>query len=177
MFTGFTPEARRVMVRAALLSLDNGRAALDEDMLLLALAESWPVTGFEVTADAVLAQIGPSGNDRELLATLGVDLEEIRRRMPVRRDDPAAWRLRRSRLRPLHVVLTGPVGDLPLTGRARKAVEVAVHWHGAGPEVTEEDLLRGLLADGSNTSVSILRRLGVDLPLLATRLRFLRASA
>ncbi|GAA3102766.1 Clp protease N-terminal domain-containing protein [Streptosporangium carneum] len=177
MFHVFTQEARRVMVRAALLALDNGRATLDEDMLLLALAESWPVEGVTVTPEAVLAEIGTSPDDRELLATLGIDLDEIRRRVLRRRDDPAAWRLRRSRVRPLRVVLTGPAGDLPLTGRARKVVEVAMHWHGSGTAVTEEDLLRGLLADGSNASVAILRRLGVDLCDLAARLRFLRPSA
>jgi hypothetical protein len=75
------------------------------------------------------------------------------------------------------VVLVGPVGDLPLTGRARKVVEVAMNWRGSGSRVTDEDLLRGLLADGSNTSVSILRHLGVDLLPLARSLNFLRRSA
>ena len=79
--------------------------------------------------------------------------------------------------RPLNVVLVGPVGDLPLTGRARKVVEVAMNWHGSGSRVTDEDLLRGLLADGSNASVSILRHLGVDLLPLARSLHFLRRSA
>ncbi|MEV8639022.1 Clp protease N-terminal domain-containing protein [Streptosporangium sp. NPDC051023] len=177
MFHAFTPEARRVMVRAALLALDCGRNTLDEDMLLLALAESWPVEGFTVTASAVRAEIGGAPGDHELLATLGIDLDEVRRRIPVRRDDPAAWRLRRSRVRPLRVTLTGPAGVLPLTGGARKVVEVAANWRGAGPRVTEKDLLRGLLADGSNVSVRILRRLGVDLDGLAAHLGFLRVSA
>jgi NAD-dependent oxidoreductase involved in siderophore biosynthesis len=75
------------------------------------------------------------------------------------------------------VVLTGPVGDLLLTGKARKVVEVALNWRGSHAQVTDEDLLRGLLADGSNTSVSILRRLGVDLLPLARSLDFLHRSA
>ncbi|MFC7642707.1 hypothetical protein ACFQX6_18500 [Streptosporangium lutulentum] len=128
MFARFTPEARRITVRAGLLTLDEGRTTLDEDMFLLALAESWPVAGFTVTPEAVRAEIAKRraaenrSGDRELLATLGIDLDEIRRRIPVRRDDPSAWRLRRSRVRPLNVTLIGPVGDLPSrTGRERSS--------------------------------------------------------
>lgn len=184
MFERFTPEARRTVVRAGLLSLDAGRTVLDDDMLLLALAEAWPVDGFEVSPDAVRALL-PAGppdrpGDRDLLAGLGVDLDEIRRRLPSRRADPAAWRLRRPRTRPLRVTLSGPAGDLRLTVAARKAVEVAL-YHAArrtdGGGVVDEDLVRGLLADGSNASVAILRRLGADLPALTGRLWPLRASA
>ncbi|MEU4407064.1 Clp protease N-terminal domain-containing protein [Streptosporangium sp. NPDC023963] len=202
MFARFTPEARRTTVRAGLLSLDHGRTTLDEDMLLLALAESWPAAGFAatpqavtpgvagaeaVTPEAVGAEIrdreaarGRAG-DRELLAAIGVDLDEIRRRLPARRTDPLAWRLTRSRLRPLNVTLSGPAGDLLLTARARKVVEVALHTSGTGAgtgsEVTGEDLLKGLLADSSNASVSILRGLGVDLRGLAASIGFLREPA
>lgn len=52
-----------------------------------------------------------------------------------------------------------------------------MNWRGSGSRVTDEDLLRGLLADGSNTSVSILRHLGVDLLPLARSLNFLHRSA
>ncbi|MEU8383565.1 Clp protease N-terminal domain-containing protein [Streptosporangium sp. NPDC048865] len=197
MFARFTPEARRTAVRAGLLSLDHGRTTLDEDMFLLALAGSWPVTGSpeivgpgaagsgRVTPETVGAEIrareaarGRAG-DRELLAAIGVDLDEIRRRLPARREDPLAWRLTRSRLRPLNVTLSGPAGDLLLTARARKVVEVALHASSTGPgsRVTDEDLLKGLLADASNVSVAILRRLGVDLRDLAASIGFLRESA
>ena len=53
MFARFTPEARRTTIRAGLAALDEGRTTLDEDMFLLALAESWPVAGFTVTPEAV----------------------------------------------------------------------------------------------------------------------------
>ncbi|WP_248961191.1 hypothetical protein [Sphaerisporangium perillae] len=42
MFARFTPAARQAMVRAGLLSVDAGRHALDEDVILLALAETRP---------------------------------------------------------------------------------------------------------------------------------------
>ncbi|MBG0833200.1 hypothetical protein HS041_36470 [Planomonospora sp. ID67723] len=177
MFTRFTPQARRTVVRAGLLSRDSGRAALDEDMILLALSEDWPGRSTGVTPEAVRAELAEPGagpGERELLATLGIDLDEIRRRIPVRRDDPAVWRLRRSRLRPLNVTLVGPAGDIPLTPRARKVIEVAMSL---GAPATREDLLKGMLADGSNRSVAILHRLGVDLPRLAGELGFLRRPA
>ncbi|GAA4201551.1 hypothetical protein GCM10022252_56450 [Streptosporangium oxazolinicum] len=183
MFTRFTPEARRTTVRAGLLALDHGRATLDEDMFLLALAESWPVADFAVTPEAVGTEIGNReaatgrAGDRELLASIGVDLDEVRRRLPTRREDPLAWRLTRSRLRPLNVTLSGPAGDLLLTARARKVVEVALHTSGTGSKVTGEGLLKGLLADGSNASVAILRGLGVDIRGLAAGIGFLRESA
>ncbi|MER6830312.1 Clp protease N-terminal domain-containing protein [Streptosporangium sp. NPDC000563] len=183
MFARFTPEARRTTVRAGLLALDHGRTTLDEDMFLLALAKSWPVTGLTVTPETVGAEIrnretarGLAG-DRALLAAIGVDLDEVRRRLPPRREDPLAWRLTRSRLRPLNVTLSGPAGDLLLTARARKVVEVALHTRGTDSEVGGEELLKGLLADGSNASVSILRGLGVDVRGLAASIGFLRASA
>ncbi|MER5643907.1 hypothetical protein [Streptosporangium sp. NPDC002524] len=255
MFARFTPEARRTTVRAGLLSLDHGRTTLDEDMFLLALAESWPVTGAAATPPgaapetAALSAVTPPGStpeptgaetvipgtvtpgastpetgtpgtvtpeavipgtvtpeavgaeirnreaakgragDRELLAAIGVDLDEIRRRLPARREDPLAWRLTRSRLRPLNVTLSGPAGDLLLTAGARKVVEVALYTSGAGigtgtgtgtgtgSGVTDEDLLKGLLADSSNASVAILRDLGVDLRGLAASIGFLREPA
>jgi hypothetical protein len=61
---------------------------------------------------------------RELLAALGIDLDEVRRRARSSAvDDPAQWELRRSRLRPLRVSLVGPGGVVPLDGRSQ--------WHAA----------------------------------------------
>ena len=41
------------------------------------------------------------------------------------RDDPSLWRLRRSRVRPLRVTLTGPAAEIVLDQSGRKAIEVA----------------------------------------------------
>ncbi|MFC4592491.1 hypothetical protein [Sphaerisporangium corydalis] len=187
IFEKFTPSARGAMVRAGLLARDAGRDVLDEDVILLALAETRPfeapLGSFAPEPDAVRAAVvaGDGATDRELLATLGIDLAEIRRRMPGPVDDPARWRLRRSRTRPLRVVLYGPAGGLVLTGKARKVVEVAMNRRGPtrGPagRVTGEDLLCGLLADGSNRSLQIMRGAGVDPYRLAADLGFLRKAA
>jgi Clp amino terminal domain, pathogenicity island component len=176
MFATFTPPAREAVVRAALLASDAGRGALATDFLLLGLTEAGglelALEPLGVTAAAVRAEIsrrrgdGPPG-DHELLAAIGIDLDEVRRRAAsatsTRPDDPALWRMSRSRLQPLRVELLGPAHRLPLSGRGRKVMEVAMHYaRRRHARVAGEDLLIGLLADGSNESVRILHRLGVD---------------
>jgi hypothetical protein len=189
IFAKFTPSARQALVEAGLLAVDAGHDLLDEDVILLALAKTRPfeepLDSFGLTAETARTAIIAGGggavrpHDRELLATLGIDLDEVRRRMsgltPV--NDPARWTLFRSRWRPLRVILSGPARDLMLTGKARKVVEVAMNWHGSTGRVTGEDLLRGLLADSSNRSVRIMCRNGVNLRRLATDLRFTRQAA
>lgn len=190
MLTGFSPPARRVIVQAGRLATDAGRDALGTDCLLWALAEE-PVLGGAlhaqgVTPDAVRDEITAGGarpGDRELLAALGIDLDEVRRRASgataMDPDDPALWSLRRSPLRPLRVTLTGPAVRIRLDEGGRKAVEVAL-WSGRRGRravADPEDLLWGLLADGSNASVRILHRLEVDLRRLWSDLRHWQRAA
>lgn len=191
--TRFTPAARRTIVRAGTLAAEAGRDTLDTGYLLLALSESGPLTApvgdlaeLGITTASVRAEIDawwPPRRDRELLATLGIDLDDVRRRAQestsARHDDPALWRLRRSRLRPLRVTLTGPAVELRLDEGGRKVVEVA-HWaarKGKRSSIHREDLLWGLLADGTNASVRVLRRHGIDLHRLWTDLRTWHRSA
>lgn len=165
MFTRFTGPARQVMIKAGTLALDAGHPTLTTDLLLLALAEIRPfeLTAFTSTPDAVRAHADLGDDAHALLATLGIDLDEVRRRTRRGTDDPARWRLTRTRLNPLRVVLHGPLGTIPLAAHVRKVVEVAC-WR-PGP-VTGERLLHGLLADHANGAARILRATGVDLPAL-----------
>jgi hypothetical protein len=128
----------------------------------------------------VRAQLGaqmPRRHDSDLLATLGIDLDEVRRRAldaaAALLDDPVRWRLRRSRVRLLRVTLTGPAGEITLNEGGRKAIEVArwVSRRGHRTQIAREDLLWGLLADASSESVRILRRGQVDLGRLWADLR------
>jgi hypothetical protein len=189
MLERFTPSARRTVVRSGLLAMDAGRRVLGTDWLLLGLTETDgldpALESFSVTPDAVRAEMDrrrgePARRpDRELLAAIGIDLDEVRRRASrttsTRVDDPELWLLRRSRARPLRLVLSGPPGALALDGPSRKVTEVAL-WarrrdHSRRPLATAEDLLWGLLADGANESVRILHGLGVDLRRLWSDLR------
>ncbi|MFI6816573.1 Clp protease N-terminal domain-containing protein [Nonomuraea sp. NPDC050328] len=166
MLDRFTPEARRAFVRAGILAHDarpeGGR--FGTDALLLALAEqrpfAGPVAAFTLTPDAVPLAATPG---RDLLATLGIDLDEVRRRTRHGVDDPARWHLDRLLLR---LTLRGPLGDLPLTLHLRKVVEVAA-WK-PGP-ITGERLLWGLLADARNGAARTLRTAGVDLAALVAQ--------
>ncbi|TMR94381.1 Clp protease N-terminal domain-containing protein [Nonomuraea basaltis] len=161
MFARFTEGARHAVVRAGILALDAGRPVLDADLMLLGLAEVRPfaLSSFTASGRDVRERVD-AGDARSLLATLGIDLDLVHRRTRAGADEPRAWNLRRSRLRPLRVTLYGPLGEIPLAMHARKVIEVAM-WR-PGP-VTGERLLWGLLADYSNGAAGILRDAGVDL--------------
>jgi hypothetical protein len=167
MLDRFTPDARRTIVRAGALAAEAGRGTLSDAFLLLALAERRPVGA--APADIAAAVGAAPGRDRELLAALGIDLDEVRRR--VRRStaldagDPALWTLRRAPLRPLRVVLSGPGTAVVLDEGGRKTVEVAL-WaarRARRARAGVDDLLWGLLADGAGEAVRVLRRLDADL--------------
>jgi Clp amino terminal domain, pathogenicity island component len=180
--TRFAPPARRTLVRAGMLASDYARDRLSTEILLLALAEDEPLArpvNLGITAAMIRTEIQartPARSDRDLLATLGIDLDEVRRRVhnatSTHQDDPLLWQLHRSRIRPLRVTLSGPATEIVLDESGRKVIEVA-EWasrRGRRTLIDREDLLWGLLADGSSESVQILRRGTVDLCQLWTDL-------
>jgi hypothetical protein len=179
----FSPQAREVIIRAGMTAADCGQRRLSDGFLLLALAEGEPLArpvdlDLASIASRIRAAIearSPRRRDRELLATLGIDLDEVRRRAVAATgvDDPARWRLRRSPVRPLCVTLSGPPTEIVLDEGGRKVIEVA-RWasrRGHRALAEREDLLWGLLADGRSESVRILRRSGADLSRLGADLR------
>jgi Clp amino terminal domain, pathogenicity island component len=202
----FTPPARDAVVRAGIEAAARGQAVLGPEFLLLALAGSGPLAGrpqgLGVSPDAIRGQIQArrEPTDDMLLSALGIDAAEVRRRAlgatGVRLDDTALWALRRSRSRPLRVTLHGPAGSTRLSEGSRKVIEVAA-WArcrrgrltaehgrhplarpllGRWPRADREDLLWGLLADGSSPAVHILAGLGADLRSLWTDLQSWQAS-
>jgi hypothetical protein len=109
LFAAFTPPAHQAVVRSGRLAADAGRRVLSTDFLLLGFTEvddlDPPLERLGITAAAVRAQIdqqpgGAPPGDRELLASLGIDLDEVRRRAglatSISPDDPNLWRLCRS---------------------------------------------------------------------------------
>jgi hypothetical protein len=185
----FVPPARRTVIRAGMLARDYGRGRLSTEFFLLALAEDQPLSkpvDLGITAAMIRAEIKlrtSAGHDRDLLAALGIDLNEVRQRVldatSTRLDDPSLWRLHRSRVRPLRVTLTGPAAEIVLDESGRKVIEVA-QWasrRGRRTLIDREDLLWGLLADGSSESMRILRRRNVDICRLWTDLQRWHRSA
>jgi hypothetical protein len=185
----FAPPAGRTVVRAGMLASDYGRDRLSTEFFLLALAEDQSLSNpvdLGITAAMIRAQIQartPARPDRDLLATLGIDLDQVRRRIldatSTRLDDPSLWQLHRSRVRPLRVTLSGPAAEIVLDESGRKVIEVA-RWasrRGRRTLIDREDLLWGLLADASSESVHILRRGNVDLRRLWTDLQRWHRSA
>lgn len=197
----FTPTARQAVVQAGIEAAQaridaagDGQVLLGPEFLLLALADRRPLAGrpegLGISSAAIRTEIAqrcarpghPSRmNDDDLLATLGINAREVRRRafagVGVRPDDPSRWVLHRSRLRPLHLVLHGPATAAVLTGDSRKVIEVAT-WcsrRGHRPYATREDLLWGLLSDYS-PAVRILHRLNLNIPTLWTDLQTWSAS-
>ena len=76
------------------------------------------------------------------------------------------------------MTLSGPATEIVLDEGGRKAIEIA-EWdsrRGRRTLVDREDLLWGLLADGSSESVRILRRGHVDLRQLWDELQHWRHS-
>ncbi|MFC6899160.1 hypothetical protein ACFQGX_28045 [Nonomuraea dietziae] len=124
MFDRFTDPARRAVMRAGILTMNAGRTSLATDLLLLGLAEEHPMP--HLPDPAALRPHIDTGRTRELLAAIGIDVEEVRRRTRHGLDDPRLWRLERSRVAFLRVTLSGPMGVLPLRMHARKAIEVAL---------------------------------------------------
>jgi hypothetical protein len=187
--TRFAPPARRTVIRAGTLASEYGQGRLSTEFFLLALAEDQPLSrpvDLGIIAAMIRAGIQARTHarpDRDLLATLGIDLDEVRRRVlgatSARLDDPCLWRLHRSRVRPLRVTLSGPAAEIVLDESGRKVIEVA-RWasrRGRRTLIDREDLLWGLLADGSSEAVRILRRGNVDLRRLWTDLQRWHRSA
>ena len=167
MFERFTDKARRVVVQAQEVSRERRADAIGTEHLLLALLqipdnlaltvlEAHTVTHDDVRA-AVDALDGDVRSDAESLAELGIDLDEVRRRVedafgPGALDCTRAARRRRGRL----------PGHLPFERASKKALEVSLREavrmrHGY---IGCEHLLLGLLHDGA--AARVLRSPGVD---------------
>jgi hypothetical protein len=183
MLTTFAPPARQAVIRAGLLASEGGATRLGDGYLLLALAESQPLTSpvdLGVTATMVRAELGaptPRRHDGDLLATLGIDLDEVRRRAldstSARLDDPARWRLPPLPRPPAarHPDRPGR-RDHPQRRRpeGHRGSPVGQPPRSPGPDRPRRPAL-GLLADASSESVRILRRCQVDLGRLWADLR------
>ncbi len=192
MFERFTPAARQVVVRAQDEARAFGHPWLGTEHLLLGvLAEPGApgvsvLTDFGVTLDtgrAALGQLVGTGglgeSDADALRTLGIDLDEVRRRVeasfgPGALDHPPRRQPRGRRRRPRRRSRCEPAdvtGHLPFMPRAKRALERA-HREALAlrdRDIGVEHLLLGLLDPHSNMAVELLRHLGANPEVVRTR--------
>ncbi|MGI5128984.1 Clp protease N-terminal domain-containing protein [Pseudonocardia sp. CA-107938] len=90
MFERFTAKARDVVIRAQAEDIARGADAIRSEHLLAALVQVpdtialMVLTGFSVTPADVLADVdalGTTPSDSEALASIGIDLDEVRRQV------------------------------------------------------------------------------------------------
>ena len=166
MFERFTPPARASVVLAQEEARELRHNYIGTEHLLLGLLRQGSGPGpralarlgivhDDVRAD-VLRLIGtPEGDDGELLETLGIDLDEVRRRVE---DTFGPGALDRTRRRKGRGRCEDPDGRIPFTPRAKKALELSVReaerlHHGY---IGTEHLLLGLSREGDGIAAKVL---------------------
>jgi ATP-dependent Clp protease ATP-binding subunit ClpA len=190
MFELFTPAARQVVVRAQEQARAFGHPWLGTEHLLLGVLAEPHAPGVSVLTDlgvtldtgrAALRQlVGRGGlceSDADALRTLGIDLDEVRRRVeasfgPGALDRPPRQRARRLiRRRRGRCEAGDATGHLPFMPRAKRALERAQREALAlrDRNIGVEHLLLGLLDPRTNMAVELLRHLGTNPEVVRTR--------
>lgn len=154
MFERFTKQARAVVVRAQEEATAQSSERIGADHLLIALAgghdeASRVLEGLGLSAPTLRAERRETdGLDAEALASIGIDLEEVRRRVEAT-FGPGALGKRR-------------LGHRPFTPAARKALELSFREAIALNEkhIGAEHLLLGVLRDPGDGVGALLRRRG-----------------
>ncbi|MGZ4639278.1 MAG: Clp protease N-terminal domain-containing protein [Actinomycetes bacterium] len=112
-------------------------------------------------------------DDKELLATLGIDLDVVRARIEVSLGPDAIDELYARRRRGGRRLARGPLCGFAMAPRAKLALERArlTAKTGHRSQATSTDLLIGLLDVPDGMAVRLLRGLGIDPDALRTQLR------
>jgi ATP-dependent Clp protease ATP-binding subunit ClpA len=170
MFERFTQEARSAMVGAQDEAKDLGHNYLGTEHLLLGvlgrseapgarLLRRWEIT-VEETRERVVVLIGRGDPrlDAEALASIGIDLDEVRRRIEAAFGEGALARRGGRR-----GFVPGPW--LPFTPKAKKALELALReaLSLGHPHVGSEHVVLGLLREGEGVAAKLLVERGARL--------------
>jgi ATP-dependent Clp protease ATP-binding subunit ClpA len=180
MFERFTDGARAAVTDAQVVARRLGHGRIGTEHLLLGLLETGGLAaqvlaGAGVTAAAVerevLAEVGrgPLGTgDAEALGAIGIDLDEVRRRVEASFGKGALhWRpgrdCRGERPR---------LGHIPFSPRSKKVLELSLREALALKHryIGTEHILLGLLREGEGLAMLVLTRLGAGPQLLRARL-------
>jgi ATP-dependent Clp protease ATP-binding subunit ClpA len=162
MFERFTAGARDAVVQAQAEARALGHDYIGTEHLLLGAAVA-PGDAARVLAEhgatpdalreAVRTEIGGSSINGEALVAIGIDLDEIRRRVEATFGEGALERRRPRRS-----------GQIPFTPRAKKSLELALREAVARGDrhIGPEHLLLGVLRDEKALASCVLRRTGAD---------------
>lgn len=191
MFERFTDDARRVVVHAQEEARERGADHIASEHLLLGVcrargrgadiltAAGYPLAAVEADLRAVASSAASASSaadrpDRDALASVGIDLDEVRERVeeafgPGALENTRAAGMRRPR----------PWGHIPFDRGAKKVLELAlregVHQRAVrartlrdavrrgGYPLGSEHVLLGLLHDGTGRASAVLARRGITL--------------
>ena len=181
MFERFHQDARRVVERARHEAAQAGQGQIGCEHLLLGLlaepglaAAALTATGLDLRALRErlpqASQQQPNPLDAEALASVGIDLDQVRRAADARFGPGALGRAAQAR-RP---------GRMRFTTDAKKALELAVRTAVGRRhrEITGGHLLIGIIDQGHNGALDLLAAAGADAATLrADALRRLSAAA
>jgi ATP-dependent Clp protease ATP-binding subunit ClpA len=182
MFERFTDRARKAVTDAQVVARRLGHGKIGTEHLLLGLLEGDGVAarvlgGLGITSAAVerevLAEVGrgPLGvEDAAALGAIGIDLEEVRRRIEASFGPGALyWRPGRGCGRGRRLPLAK--GHIPFSPRAKKVLELSLREALALKHnyIGSEHILLGLLREGEGLGMLVLTRLGAGPQLLRAR--------
>jgi ATP-dependent Clp protease ATP-binding subunit ClpA len=171
MFERFTGKARRVVVHAQKTARERGADAIRTEHLLLALfavpdslavmvLTAHNVTRADVEADIDRINGTPTPSDAEALATLGIDLDEVRRQVEEAFGPGALDRTRAAQHRGGR-----ETGWIRFEPESKKALQLALREALALEHnfIGTEHLLLGLIHEGGGTAGQVLGDRGVHL--------------
>ena len=183
MFNRFTPQARQVVRQAQEHAVRLGHDWIGCEHLLLAVADPRTAVGVLISRagasqaaleEAVAVVVGPGSvesDDKLLLATLGIDAEEVRQAVEATFGSGALSgartserRGRRRRLRHRRAACASSPGRSPLTPKAKRCLELSLreslrleHDH-----VGLEHIALALLSRDDTAAWQVLLHVGVD---------------
>jgi ATP-dependent Clp protease ATP-binding subunit ClpA len=165
MFERFTVDARQAVKLAQEEARRLGHGFIGPEHLLLGLAavRSGPAweslddfgLGLERLRERVAVMVGSPVLDAEALASLGIDLDEVRRATEAS-FGPGALDRRPGKC--------GPGGHIPFTPRAKKTLEMSLRaaLKLKSREITTGHVLLGVLDTRGNAGLHVLDMAGVD---------------
>jgi ATP-dependent Clp protease ATP-binding subunit ClpA len=170
MFERFYQSARQVVVRARHEATRSGQDRIGCEHLLLALiaqpgsaAEALTAAGLETAGLRALVQATarPDADplDGEALASLGIDLDAVRRAADAAFGPGALDRVRPARRGRIRIT-----SGTPFTPEARKSLELALRAASRlhHPGIATGHLLIGIIDQGGNAALDVLRASGAN---------------